>query len=572
MRKTFFYLILFTCIIASKPLFQASAVEILLEEISTGTFHEERLAEYQLQSSSSEEDLALYLFAKGYLEMRRFEYGQAFHSFHDSLNLLEENPLDRLEIELRFYLAEMDLAFRNIPRGMQHSLRLAELSSSLHLQERLVDAYYNLTVGYRYYYDERESSKYAEEAYRLSKEINYPFGMATYYAYAADTAINYFQNPQGGYDFYAKSYEMLPEKRYDQFHMDYDKTLRNAMFYVRMAYFEDETVHSDIEEAISSEDPKNTLMLFDLYALSGDFHSYFDLQEALTSYENALDAFDRIEKIPGSYLSAAGIQGSLGRIHYELENYQEASDIYYSMIHSQPPSDNLDQWVDTQSSLDDAKYDALQERLTLLEALSIANENRARLSHQLSFVFLFSTLLLTVSIIVILKGMKKNRQYQDRLYEISITDPLTGIYNRGEILRIVEDKLSERNAVAMVDLDNFKTINDVHGHLTGDEVLRTIAQTIQSCLSSDDAVGRYGGEEFLIHFQNTSLEEAASRAEKIREKVMDLSWPKENLQTTLSIGIATCESRQMNTILHEADQRMYHGKTHGKNQVVASPL
>src|SRR5262249_46232969 len=119
------------------------------------------------------------------------------------------------------------------------------------------------------------------------------------------------------------------------------------------------------------------------------------------------------------------------------------------------------------------------------------------------------------------------KRAHENLRELATHDPLTGVYNR----RAVEDVLrkevdrAERHdrplAVAMMDADHFKNINDTYGHQTGDEVLRAISGRCQKTLRSNDVFGRYGGEEFVIVFPETSIADAAVVAERLRAAVAE---------------------------------------------------
>jgi len=158
-------------------------------------------------------------------------------------------------------------------------------------------------------------------------------------------------------------------------------------------------------------------------------------------------------------------------------------------------------------------------------------------------------------------------------------DALTGVWNRGTILETLEREVvrSYREGLSLgvliADLDHFKSVNDTYGHLTGDAVLRQVTKRMQADVRSYDAVGRYGGEEFLILLPNCNQAQTEEKAERlrgsiIREPVETDSGP---LKITVSIGgISTCSwpNYTPSQILQMADLALYRAKEDGRNRTV----
>ncbi len=167
---------------------------------------------------------------------------------------------------------------------------------------------------------------------------------------------------------------------------------------------------------------------------------------------------------------------------------------------------------------------------------------------------------------------------REALREQATHDPLTCLWNRYSILEILTRELNrtEREAtglaVIMADLDHFKRINDTYGHLSGDSVLREAAQRMQSCLRSYDAVGRYGGEEFLLVLPGSSASGAAQFAERLRvclsSEPVVISEGRA-IQVTVSLGVAESGGRRRTPeeLIHMADQALYRAKALGRNRV-----
>ena len=126
-----------------------------------------------------------------------------------------------------------------------------------------------------------------------------------------------------------------------------------------------------------------------------------------------------------------------------------------------------------------------------------------------------------------------------------------------------------------IDIDNFKTINDTHGHMIGDKILALIAKRIKACLRSNDTAYRYAGDEFTIILPETTSNEAKSVADRILAKFVHESLvvnEKEISETTLSIGIAEYRMNEGNQqFLHRADVTMYKAKRRDGNSLIISP-
>jgi len=168
-----------------------------------------------------------------------------------------------------------------------------------------------------------------------------------------------------------------------------------------------------------------------------------------------------------------------------------------------------------------------------------------------------------------------NIALREKLRTQSLRDPLTGLYNR----RYMEDaleryvSLSERTggatAVLMIDLDNFKLLNDQHGHAKGDAVLRDVASQLVGGLRPSDVVCRYGGEELLVILPGCGLEDAALKAENLRQRIAGLSDVHETA-VSASFGVAAIPETATgaNELIAIADSALYRAKGAGKNRVV----
>jgi diguanylate cyclase (GGDEF)-like protein len=167
----------------------------------------------------------------------------------------------------------------------------------------------------------------------------------------------------------------------------------------------------------------------------------------------------------------------------------------------------------------------------------------------------------------------------ERVKQLAFLDGLTGIFNRRYFeLRIAEEIERARRfgggmAVIMIDIDNFKRLNDEFGHLLGDEVLRQISSIFNQQLRKIDVVCRYGGEEFAILLSQTDAEHALSVAEKLRRTVEGWQFPGVPRAVTISAGAATFPEygTTRDELVKAADAGLYVAKQTGRNLVALAP-
>lgn len=173
-------------------------------------------------------------------------------------------------------------------------------------------------------------------------------------------------------------------------------------------------------------------------------------------------------------------------------------------------------------------------------------------------------------------------QAREELRTQATHDSLTGLLNRGEILDVLNRECARASrerqplSIIMGDLDHFKEINDNYGHPIGDVVLRETAERLRASVRSFDAVGRYGGEEFLIIAINCEGAQAKEVAEHIRQAVAGepIVTPAAAHQVTISLGLTSRtvgEERSAQELLRASDQAMYHAKRAGRNRVEVHP-
>ncbi|MGB7296381.1 MAG: GGDEF domain-containing protein [Candidatus Aminicenantales bacterium] len=187
--------------------------------------------------------------------------------------------------------------------------------------------------------------------------------------------------------------------------------------------------------------------------------------------------------------------------------------------------------------------------------------------------------ILTLGMVIILLICLSGLGISEKMNSMIIREGLTGLFNRAYIRQRLEQELyrakrySHDLSLLMIDLDNFKKLNDRYGHAAGDHLLRYFSQLLIETIRPSDIAARYGGEEFLVILPETNKEEAWGLAERLRQKIslypFRVDSRKEDLLFTISIGMASYPefSQSSDELMAQADEALYLAKKNGKNKV-----
>jgi diguanylate cyclase (GGDEF)-like protein len=180
-----------------------------------------------------------------------------------------------------------------------------------------------------------------------------------------------------------------------------------------------------------------------------------------------------------------------------------------------------------------------------------------------------------VELLGVTRDISDRKAFEAELTRLAVTDPVTGVWNRRHGRELLEAATAQPDqdggplSVLMVDIDNFKAINDTHGHETGDTVLIELARRLAGAVRSTDMVARWGGEEFVILLRDCPLDDAVIRAEKIRRQIADVSFPGAGT-ITVSIGAAQLVADDdVTSWVARSDKALYEAKRAGRNTVAA---
>ncbi len=208
------------------------------------------------------------------------------------------------------------------------------------------------------------------------------------------------------------------------------------------------------------------------------------------------------------------------------------------------------------------------------------------MTNELQTIFYLSSLLLgltwTLSFVLLNSERMELelRKAQVELQHLARTDFLTGVSNNRHFSEVCESefqrarRLNHPLTICMIDVDNFKQINDLHGHATGDQILTTVASVCRKNLRLMDSFGRLGGDEFAALLPETSMDSGLSIAERLRSSVeqIDFQIATATLRITISLGVSTLQpqDQQIETVLKRADAALYKAKQSGRNRLCTS--
>jgi diguanylate cyclase (GGDEF)-like protein/PAS domain S-box-containing protein len=180
-----------------------------------------------------------------------------------------------------------------------------------------------------------------------------------------------------------------------------------------------------------------------------------------------------------------------------------------------------------------------------------------------------------VELLGVTRDISERKLFEAELTRLAVTDPVTGVWNRRHGRELLEAATAQPDqdggplSVLMVDIDNFKAINDTYGHQSGDTVLIELARRLTGAVRSTDMVARWGGEEFVILLRDCPLNDAVIRAEKIRRQIADVSFPGAGT-ITVSIGAAQLVADDdVASWVARSDKALYEAKRAGRNTVAA---
>jgi diguanylate cyclase (GGDEF)-like protein len=227
--------------------------------------------------------------------------------------------------------------------------------------------------------------------------------------------------------------------------------------------------------------------------------------------------------------------------------------------------------------------DQEKQKIALLEKDAKIKEERINSQTRTTQLVAIAGLTGLVTAFFLGYALLSNRRHRAELIRLAERDELTGLLNRRAIVRKAVEYLSRAREskgtliIGLIDLDHFKSVNDRFGHAVGDQLLQRLAISLRTALHTREVFGRYGGEEFLVLFPDSTMEQAREGAERLRKALRDspLNIEGQEVTVSLSMGLASYESGDVlyDQVARRADIALYVAKTQGRDRVeVYNPL
>jgi len=468
-----------------------------------------------------------------------------------------------------YYLSEeyeQSLIMLNDALTIANTLNNEELKGSVNSE---------LGILYAYMYQPKKAIKFYQASYEHFKKA----GMELY-------ALNSLQNIAVNH---------MEENRYEQAIPLLEEIIANgdkfsnnevlAGVYIRMA-----NAHVMKKEP-NNEAAYQYLVIAEQYVKDVEQHNapmYFTVEkayilEAMGRYDEALGSLKIAEELLANSSETKNtfahynLMDLQSKIYFKTGKYQQAYEKktqFLSRLIKDQNDVNMEKVEELRLSYESKQAD-LQKKI-LEQELSVQVMQLSDVTYHeknLQVLIFFAVLV----ILALAWFLLKITQGQKHLAKMSQMDELTGVVNRrhlmelGEKMFIRAEKEKKCLSVLMLDVDNFKAINDTFGHKVGDDVLRDIARLSLNTMRMTDCFGRFGGEEFICLLPETSQEEASDIAERLRLIIQNHQWHNKSLETvTASIGVASFKKEQTDSflrLLKDADITMYKAKSQGRNRV-----
>jgi diguanylate cyclase (GGDEF)-like protein len=546
--------------------FSEELTEYYLERVHSGHYTESEHVSFLNEYANTPSTQALSNFLEARLLLNDFNYEKAYEQLLLSLEHVDTHSNLRLYGEILYYLSEVEFYFHSSTSAIEHSLLLHDVATQLDDQRLLIESLFNLADAYAYNYDYEKAINLAEYGLALSESQGYPLGQSNYYSFLFNLHF-YSGEDIKALEMVNSAYDLFPKSTPHSVVLNPELELQRIIATEKTFLKDPGTGVEDLKKLLQELPPHDFVSLYKVNFSLGHYYAQQDLELSNYYMKQALNDFRLASFIPDAVSDESMILKYLGYNYYVLEDYKQAAKFLYDSL---ALNNEISYGTDISTvitKLDDFKNEELNEQIASLQKRNEIKVERIKDARRITIILIISLFLISLAFFITFIEYHQKKKTEAILYKTSITDNLTQLFNRGHILNIFENTLSPEAAILILDIDNFKNINDTYGHTVGDDVLKEIASILKSTIREGDAVGRYGGEEFLIVFHEISQETLLTIAETIRKNIETMHWDYPDLKTTASIGVTTCFSNDTKEILHEADLKMYEAKNSGKNKV-----
>ena len=527
---------------------------------------------------------ALLLFEKGQKYFNEENYTKALSQFSKARILCEKNNHreDLLYVKILrrtgdcyYYLGDYKKAAKSYQSAIEQLNSLLKKNGN---KDMLIHKAHLLTMLGNIFkiIDCKKAIPYYKEALNIYKKTDFKAGIGGCYLNLGD-CFSDIGNLAKAIEFTKKS---IPYFKKDDFYSLSIAYSNLSDFYIEKKDFKKAIQALEKSVFYSIKGNRKRQLIFNYLKMGKLKKEQKQCNEAIDNFNKALEMAKKIndkEAIRKTLLVMADCYAKLGNYReaylYSLEFIKNSRELFSKQL--------IEQLASLESK---HKTKVMEQKLKKLEKIS-EKQQKSLFLHKttLSIVIIF-----IIVFLILLKQRqkliedieKKNKDLElliGTIEKVSKTDDLTGLPNRRGLFEFMEREISralrqkETFCFAICDLDNFKLINDNFSHQVGDIVLMAVSKTFQDLIRKVDIVARFGGEEFIFVFTNTSLENAQKVCEKIRKTIEETEFVvyDKPIKITLTFGVTEFSpQKNFEKLLQEADKALYIGKESGKNRVI----
>lgn len=306
------------------------------------------------------------------------------------------------------------------------------------------------------------------------------------------------------------------------------------------------------------EEMKSYQSLAEIQSMYGEYYDKLgDYDNALLYYKKGIDMYMDIQ----GYMKIRGISKSILEMAKRYDKEKEVMN-YYSYIYE----------IDNMLGGDELIKDVFRESININDSFNIYRleylESKSNTIKKTGYIFILVIIIVSIFLIKISILIAKTNKSKRALQEVINKDYLTEAYTRNYGYNFIENLIVDKVefSIGILDLDNFKMMNDKYGHMFGDEILKRLVSVIKINLDDGDIIIRCGGEEFIVVFIDTTKDEAKEKLEKIRIILNKIEFTNA-VKASFSAGICQCNNYTFSKLIKEADKLLYKAKEEGKNRV-----
>ena len=514
---------------------------------------------------------------------------KALSTSKESLQLSQSSGLDGQSYERGIAASLVVLSFLdgeagNLDKALSHALEALSLLKEQPYPEILTDAWYDL--GWAYYYSGNypASLEFSLKSLEMARET----GQAEKEAWCIDLVASTYKDPAQALQMYQEANDIFEKmdiiEGRSRILNNWAYTLFEAKEYASALELAQKSLQLAKDGGLKRDEINVSATIAEILAAMGEY------KQAQSKLQNASLLFGEY----GRDISSVYILTDLGQVYLQQNDLESAERELHKALEASCQMEMrneqarchqyLSEIYERQGKFDQAlKHYKIFQKLKEDTAGEGAHKQLAalRVSHQIE------TAQRDAEIHRLQKEklqieLDEHKRIYAILEELAIRDPLTNLFNRRHFLNLAEHewkrslRYGHSLCALMMDVDDFKQINDQHGHATGDKALIAVADAIQSTLRSTEIAGRYGGDEFIILLPETQLKNAGRVAERICQAIREYTVNSEKgvIHLSPSIGVACASSEQgdtvisLNELLNHADEALYVAKRAGKGLVL----